>query len=115
MDDSITTRTLEQSTLEAAGYEVAVAVDGVDAWNRLQQGGIDVVVTDVEMPRMGGIELCETIRGSQRFAALPVVLVTSLDSAEHRARGMEAGADAYVGKSSFDQQGLLEIVRQLVG
>jgi two-component system chemotaxis sensor kinase CheA len=94
---------------------VAVAVDGVDAWTRLQQGGIDVVVTDVEMPRMGGIELCETIRASQRFAGLPVVLVTSLDSAEHRARGMEAGADAYVGKSSFDQQGLLEIIRQLVG
>jgi two-component system chemotaxis sensor kinase CheA len=78
-------------------------------------GGIEVVVTDVEMPRMGGIELCETIRASQRFAALPVVLVTSLDSAEHRARGLEAGADAYVGKSSFDQHGLLEIIRQLVG
>jgi two-component system chemotaxis sensor kinase CheA len=115
VDDSITTRTLEQSTLEAAGYEVVVAVDGVDAWTRLQGGGIEVVVTDVEMPRMGGIELCETIRASQRFAALPVVLVTSLDSAEHRARGLEAGADAYVGKSSFDQQGLLEIIRQLVG
>ncbi len=115
VDDSITTRTLEQSTLEAAGYEVVVAVDGVDAWTRLQGGGIEVVVTDVEMPRMGGIELCETIRASPRFAALPVVLVTSLDSAGHRARGLEAGADAYVGKSSFDRQGLLEIIRQLVG
>jgi two-component system chemotaxis sensor kinase CheA len=115
VDDSITTRTLEQSTLEAAGYEVVVAVDGVDAWTRLQQGGIEVVVTDVEMPRMGGIELCEAIRASERFAALPVVLVTSLDSAEHRARGLEAGADAYVGKAAFDQQGLLQIIRQLVG
>ncbi len=115
VDDSITTRTLEQSTLEAAGYAVTVAVDGVDAWSRLEEGGIDLVVTDVEMPRMGGIELCEAIRASPRHATIPVVLVTSLDSAGHRTRGMEAGADAYIGKSGFDGQGLLDTIRQLVG
>ncbi|HEX7238866.1 MAG TPA: response regulator, partial [Longimicrobiaceae bacterium] len=115
VDDSITTRTLEQSTLEAAGYEVATAVDGADGWRKLQEDGADLVVSDVEMPRMSGFELCEAIRASRRFASLPVVLVTSLDSAEHRARGLEAGADAYVGKSGFDQEALLDIVRQLVG
>ncbi|MBV9774502.1 MAG: response regulator [Gemmatimonadetes bacterium] len=115
VDDSITTRTLEQSTLEAAGYEVAVAVDGAEGWRRVQEGGFDLVISDVEMPNLGGFQLCETIRASQRFTNLPVILVTSLDAPEHRARGMEAGADAYIGKSGFDQQGLLETVRQLIG
>jgi two-component system, chemotaxis family, sensor kinase CheA len=115
VDDSITTRTLEQSTLEAAGYEVVTAVDGEDGWRALQERGADLVVTDVEMPGMDGFALTEAIRGSHRFAALPVIVVSSLESAEHRARGMEAGADAYVGKSSFDQQGLLETIRRLLG
>jgi two-component system chemotaxis sensor kinase CheA len=114
-DDSITTRTLEQSLLSAAGYEVTTAVDGADAWRVVQAGGIDLVVTDVEMPRMTGIELCEQIRASQAFAALPVILVTSLDLPEQRMRGMEAGADAYITKSSFDQDTLLDTVRQLLG
>ena len=115
VDDSITTRTLEQSTLEAAGYEVVTAVDGEDGWRALQERGADLVVTDVEMPGMDGFALTEAIRGSHRFAALPVIVVSSLESAEHRALGMEAGADAYVGKSSFDQQGLLETIRRLLG
>ena len=114
-DDSITTRTLEQSLLSAAGYEVTTAVDGADAWRVVQAGGIDLVVTDVEMPRMTGIELCEQIRASQAFATLPVILVTSLDLPEQRMRGMEAGADAYITKSSFDQDTLLDTVRQLLG
>jgi len=115
VDDSITTRTLEQSTLEAAGYEVVTAVDGEEGWRRLQEEPFDVVVSDVEMPRMDGIALTEAIRASKRLSGLPVVLVTSLDSQEHRARGLEAGADAYVGKSSFDQQTLLDVIRQLIG
>jgi two-component system chemotaxis sensor kinase CheA len=115
VDDSITTRTLEQSLLEAAGYDVLTAVDGADAWRLLQERGCDLVVADVEMPRMDGFALCETIRGSQRFKQLPVVLVTALESPEHRARGLEVGADAYIGKSSFDQQNLLDTVTQLIG
>jgi two-component system chemotaxis sensor kinase CheA len=115
VDDSITTRTLEQSILEAAGFEVVTAVDGADGWRVLQERGADLVVADVEMPRMDGFGLCEAIRGSQRFAKLPVVLVTALESAEHRARGLEAGADAYLGKSSFDQQSLLDAIAQLLG
>jgi two-component system chemotaxis sensor kinase CheA len=115
VDDSITTRTLEQSVLEAAGYDVLTAVDGADGWKLLQERGADLVVTDVEMPRMDGFALCEAIRSSKRFKELPVVLVTALETPEHRARGLEAGADAYLGKSSFDQQHLLDTIIQLLG
>jgi two-component system chemotaxis sensor kinase CheA len=115
VDDSITTRTLEQSILEAAGYDVATAVDGAEAWRWLQERACDLVVADVEMPRMDGFALCEAMRASSRLKQIPVVLVTALEGLEDRARGLEAGADAYLGKSSFDQQGLLDTVRQLIG
>jgi two-component system chemotaxis sensor kinase CheA len=115
VDDSMTTRTLEQSVLEAAGYDVATAVDGAEAWRLLQESAYDAVVTDVEMPRMDGFALCEAIRASKRLAQLPVVLVTALESTEHRARGLEAGADAYLAKSSFEQETLLETLAQLLG
>jgi two-component system chemotaxis sensor kinase CheA len=94
---------------------VTTAVDGVDAWRLVQDGGIDLVVSDVEMPRMDGLELAEQIRGSASHAKLPIILVTSLDKPEQRVRGLEAGADAYIMKSSFDQDTLLGIVRQLLG
>jgi two-component system chemotaxis sensor kinase CheA len=115
VDDSITTRTLERSILEAAGYEVLTAVDGSDGWRILQEQGCDLVVADIEMPRMDGFALCEAIRASRRFAELPIVLVTALERPEDRARGLEAGADAYIGKSSFDQESLLETIEQLLG
>jgi two-component system, chemotaxis family, sensor kinase CheA len=113
-DDSVTTRTLEKSILEAAGYEVLTAVDGSDAWHLLQDKGADLVVSDVEMPKMDGFSLTETIRGSKRFRSLPVVLVTALETDRDRARGLEAGADAYLPKSTFDQKALLETIRQLL-
>lgn len=115
VDDSITTRTLEQSILEAAGYDVLSAVDGADGWRVLQERGADLVVADIEMPRMDGFALCEAIRSSKRFKELPVVLVTALETPEHRARGLEVGADSYIGKSSFDQQALLDTIHQLLG
>ncbi len=114
VDDSITTRTLEQSVLEAAGYDVSTAVDGEDGWRLLQQDGADLVLTDVEMPRMDGFTLCETIRGSRRFAQLPVIIVTSLEDPGQRTRGLDAGADAYVVKSGFDQAALLATVHELL-
>jgi two-component system chemotaxis sensor kinase CheA len=115
VDDSLTTRTLEQSILEAAGYEVVAAVDGAEAWRLLNERGCDLVVADVEMPRMDGFELCRAVRASQRVGKTPVVLVTAMETPEHRARGLEVGADAYLGKSSFDQEQLLETIRQLLG
>ncbi|HLV24776.1 MAG TPA: response regulator [Gemmatimonadales bacterium] len=115
VDDSITTRTLEASVLEAAGYHVTTAVDGRAAWNILQDRGADLVLSDVQMPNLDGYQLCELIRSSPKYEALPVILVTSLESPEQRRRGLEAGADAYIVKSSFDQEELLDTVRQLTG
>ena len=114
-DDSITTRTLEQGVLEAAGYEVMTGFDGAEGWRLLQEFGADIVVADVEMPRMTGLEFCRAIRASTRFANLPVVLITGLESPEDRMRGLDAGADAYLGKSSFEQAALVDVVRNLLG
>ncbi len=114
VDDSITTRTLEESVLSAAGLDVVTAVDGADGWRIVQEGNIDLVISDVEMPRMDGLALCETIRASERFRSLPVVLVTSLDKPEHRERGLEAGANAYIAKGTFDQDVLLTTARRLL-
>jgi two-component system chemotaxis sensor kinase CheA len=113
-DDSLTTRTLEKTILEAAGYEVLTAVDGSAAWHLLQDKGADLVVSDVEMPTMDGFSLTQAIRSSQRFHGVPVILVTALETDGDRARGLESGADAYLPKSTFDQKALLETIRQLL-
>ncbi len=115
VDDSMTSRALEQSVLAAAGYDVVTAVDGLEGWRVIERGGIALVVSDVEMPHLDGIGLCERIRASSAWSSLPVILVTSLDKPAERARGLEAGADAYVAKSGFDQEMLLDTVRQLLG
>ncbi len=114
VDDSITTRTMEKNLLEAAGYSVRVAVDGVDAWTLLRSEPVDLVVSDVDMPRMDGFDLTARIRADRKLADLPVVLVTALESREDKERGIEVGANAYVIKSSFDQSNLLEIIHRLV-
>lgn len=113
-EDTLTTRTLERSILETAGYEVTVAADGAEAWRLLQRHGADLVVTDVDMPEMDGFELCRRIRASTRFSGLPVVLVTSLADDRHRARGLEVGATAYFVKSAFDQAALLDTIARLL-
>lgn len=114
VEDSITARALLQNILESAGYQVATAVDGMDALATLRAGDFDLVVSDVEMPRMDGFALTARIRADRRLAELPVVLVTALGSREHRERGLEAGANAYLVKSAFDQGNLLETVRRLL-
>ncbi|HYO57333.1 hybrid sensor histidine kinase/response regulator [Archangium sp.] len=113
-EDSMTTRALEQSILEAAGYAVLACVDGQEAWERLQAEGADAVVSDVEMPRMDGFALTEAVRGSPRFRRLPIVLVTARSRPEDKTRGLQVGASAYLVKSAFDQTHLLETLRQLL-
>jgi two-component system, chemotaxis family, sensor kinase CheA len=113
-DDSVTTRTLMKTILEGAGYEVLAVPDGAEAWRRVQDGGVDLVVSDVEMPQMDGVALTEAIRDSARLRDLPVILVTALESEDARARGLRAGASAYLTKSAFDQRELLGVVEQLL-
>jgi two-component system chemotaxis sensor kinase CheA len=114
VDDSITIRALQRSILEAAGYEVTIAVDGDNAWQLLQERGTDLIVSDVEMPCMDGFELTAAVRGSPRFRDVPVVLVTGRESDADKARGMQVGANAYLVKSAFDQTTLLDTIAQLL-
>jgi two-component system chemotaxis sensor kinase CheA len=114
-DDSFTTRELMRSILSSAGYTVTAAVDGADAFDKLQAQTYDLVVSDVEMPRMNGFELTRSIRQELGNEELPVIIVTSLASDEHRRQGMEAGAQAYIVKSQFNQDNLLEAIQQLLG
>lgn len=115
VDDSLTSRELERSILEAAGYAVETAVDGQQALERLGQQTFDVIVCDVEMPHLDGFALTRAIRADARLQHLPVILVTSLERPEDRQRGMEAGAQAYITKGAFDQDTLLETVARLAG
>jgi two-component system chemotaxis sensor kinase CheA len=113
-EDSVTSRMLLKGILESAGYHVTTAVDGADAFSLLQKTAFDLVVSDVEMPRLNGFELTAKIRGIEQVAQIPVILVTGLDSREDRERGITAGADAYIVKTSFDQSNLLDVVQRLI-
>jgi len=114
VEDSITSRMLLKNILESAGYDVQTAVDGADAWATLKIGKFDVVVSDIEMPRMDGFELTAKIRGDETLKNVPVVVVTSLESREDRERGIDVGANAYIIKSGFEQNNLLSVVKRLV-
>ncbi len=113
-EDSITARALLKNILQTAGYQVTTAVDGADAFTQARSGEFDLVVSDVDMPRMSGFELTTKIRGDKKLGELPVVLVTALESREDREHGIEVGANAYIVKSSFDQSNLLEVIHRLL-
>ena len=114
VEDSFTSRTLLKNILEAAGYIVTTAIDGQEGFTRLRSDTFDAVVSDIEMPRMNGFELTQKIRSDKILSEIPVILVTSLDSRKDRERGIEAGADAYIVKSSFDQGNLLAVLERLI-
>lgn len=114
VEDSITSRSLLKNILESAGYRVATAVDGVEAYTALKTGTFDLVVSDVDMPRMNGFDLTAKVRADKRLAELPIVLVTALESRKDRERGVDVGANAYIVKSSFDQSNLLQVVQRLI-
>ncbi len=114
VDDSMTTRTLEKNILEARGYRVIVAVDGVEALEAMRSAKPDLVVADMQMPRMDGFQLLEAIKKDPALRDIPVIVVTSLDRREDRERGLALGADAYVVKQKFDQEELLATIRQIL-
>jgi two-component system, chemotaxis family, sensor histidine kinase and response regulator WspE len=115
VDDSLTVRELQRKVLDHHGYKVEVAVDGMDAWNALRGGQFDLVVTDVDMPRMDGIELVARIKGDAGLKSLPVMILSYKDREEHRRRGLEAGADYYLTKGSFQSDALVDAVVDLIG
>ena len=115
VDDSLTVRELERKLLLARGYEVAVAVDGMDGWNALRAEHFDLLITDIDMPRMDGIELVSLVRRDSRLRTLPVMVVSYKDREEDRRRGLDAGADYYLAKASFHDEALLDAVQVLIG
>ena len=115
VDDSLTVRELERKLLDRHGYDVEVAVDGMDGWNALRTGQFDLIVTDIDMPRMDGIELVELIKKDVNLKSLPTMIVSYKDREEDRRRGLEAGADYYLSKGSFHDDTLVEAVVDLIG
>lgn len=115
VDDSLTVRELERKLLASRGYEVAVAVDGMDGWNALRGEDFDLLITDIDMPRMDGIELVTLVRRDSRLQSLPVMVVSYKDREEDRRRGLDAGADYYLAKASFHDDALLDAVVELIG
>jgi two-component system chemotaxis sensor kinase CheA len=114
VDDSITSRMLIKNILEAAGYQVVTAINGEDAFTKLTGGHFDLVVSDVEMPQLNGFQLTARIRETESVSDVPVILVTSLESAEDKEKGIIAGANAYIVKRSFDQSNLLDTIQRLI-
>lgn len=115
VDDSLNTREIEKSILEAYGYKIMTAEDGEDAWELTRTTIYDLVVTDVEMPRLDGFSLTERLRGDPRYRSIPIIIVTSREKDEDKKRGITVGADAYIVKGAFDQSKLLDTVRTLIG
>ncbi len=115
VEDAFSTRELEKTILETHGYIVDTAVDGLDALDRMIGRKYDLIVSDIEMPRMNGFELCMTLKKNEGYKEIPFVMVTALQKEEDKRRGMEVGAAAYIVKSGFEQTNLLDTIERLVG
>jgi two-component system sensor histidine kinase and response regulator WspE len=115
VDDSPTVRELVRKLLASRGYLADVAVDGMDGWNAVRAGHYDLVITDVDMPRVDGIELATLIKKDPQFKSVPVMIVSYKDREEDRLRGLEAGADYYITKGNFHDETLLQAVVDLIG
>ncbi len=115
VEDQMTTRLLEKSILEAAGFQVETAEDGTIALEKLKHTPFDLVITDVQMPKMDGFTLTATLKKDERFSHIPIIIVTSLEREEERKQGLQAGADAFLLKKSFNQESLIQTIRTLIG
>ncbi len=115
VEDAISSRELEKSILEAEGYTADTAIDGLDALDKITKAKYDLFVTDIQMPRMDGFEFCKTVKNNKEYQDIPVIMVTAMDKEEDKRRGIEAGAQAYIVKTTFDQSNLLETIDRLIG
>lgn len=114
-EDSLITAELEKNIIENSGYEVDLAVDGMDALDKLYTKKYDLLVTDIDMPRMNGFELTAKVRAGKKYKDIPVIMVTAREKLEDKRRGIEVGADAYILKKEFDQGNLLNTIKKLIG
>ncbi|MCK5533776.1 response regulator, partial [bacterium] len=114
VEDSLTTRELERNIIESAGYNVEAAIDGVEATEKLDGKKFDLLITDVQMPRMNGFQLTSWVKKKEKHKDMPVIIVTSLEKEEEKKKGIKAGAQAYIVKSSFDQTTLLDTIERLI-
>jgi two-component system chemotaxis sensor kinase CheA len=115
VDDSLNTREIEKDVLEAHGYRVTLAEDGLDGWAKARAGEFDAVLTDVEMPGLDGFGLTERLRAEPRYRHRPIIIVTSREKEEDKRRGIQVGADAYIVKGDFEQRSLIETLHNLLG
>ncbi len=115
VDDSLNTREIEKDVLQAYGYHVTLAEDGVDGLRKAMEGDFDAILTDVEMPHMDGFTLTARLREEDKYRDTPIVIITSREKEEDKRRGMQVGADAYIVKGDFDQNNLVETLRALLG
>jgi two-component system sensor histidine kinase and response regulator WspE len=115
VDDSATVREVERQLLLRMGFAVETAVDGLDGWHQLRDGLFDLVISDIDMPRMNGIEFVRTLRADPRFTSIPVIVVSYKDREEDRRAGLEAGATAYLTKGAFQDSTFADTVRDILG
>ena len=115
VDDSLIARRIEQEILESIGFNVDTAIDGLDALAKLDAESYDIVITDLEMPRLDGFGLVRRMRNQARYEDIPILIISTRESAEDRMRGLEAGADAYLVKQQLDGEGLMKSINMLVG
>jgi len=115
IDDSISTREIEKNILESHGYRVSLAADGIDGFEKLAENQYDLIVSDIDMPRMDGFAFTRQAKSDERYAEIPIILVTARDTEADRRRGIQTGAEAYIVKGDFDQNNLLETIRTLIG
>lgn len=115
VDDSLNTREIEREILEAHGYRVTLAEDGLDGWQKALGGHFDAVITDVDMPGMDGFSLTTRLRGHEQYRSTPIVIVTSRQKPEDKQRGIQVGADAYIVKGDFNQSSLVDTLMNLLG
>jgi len=115
VDDSITVREVERNMLASRGYRVDVAVDGMDGWNAIRMGNYDLVISDIDMPRMNGFEFVALIKQDEHLNNTPVMIVSYKDREEDRQRGLDVGADYYLTKGSFHDETLIDAVVDLIG
>jgi two-component system sensor histidine kinase and response regulator WspE len=115
VDDSVTVREVQRQLLTTAGYEVELAIDGADGWNVLSRKQFDLIISDIDMPRMTGLELLRLIKADEQLASIPTIIVSYKDREEHRTAGLKAGADYYLTKSSFHDDTFIHTVVNLIG